>query len=602
MRIPSFVQIQEQLNKCDVSQLPELRISVLRNIILEPIEPYIRVLAYQMSFNGRVRFGEYDNIFQESVGRSEELLNKDTDCALIFMKLENISWDLSRRFVGLTRDEVQSELARIQEYVGAVIGGIRRQSDAMILWHGFEIPSYPGLGIWDTQIDTGQAAVIRELNNYLRTVLREAANAYFVDLNLCMTRIGARSFYDLRYWHIGRAPYTREALCEIACEDFKFIRALKGKNKKCLALDCDGVLWGGIVGEDGLAGIRLGTTYPGSPYYEFQQEVLNLYNRGIIIALCSKNNAEDVWEVFRKHPDMVLKEEHIAAAQINWLDKAANLRQIALDLNIGLDSIVFVDDSEFETNLIRRAIPELEVIHLPENKAVEYRDILVSCGLFETLTLSEEDKKRGAMYKSEVSRKRLQAQATDIEAYLCSLEMVLEVCFADEMTISRIAQLTQKTNQFNLTTRRYSDADIKAFAGSDRSDVIYARMKDTFGDSGIIGVCILKYVGNTAVIDTFLLSCRVLGRGVEDALVVQVLRLAKKRGCERAIGEFYASRRNIQVKDFYLTTGFRRLNERSQGDTGSFLYVLTGQIHREPSFFKSIYSEIDNIGGGDFEG
>jgi HAD superfamily phosphatase (TIGR01681 family) len=163
-----------------------------------------------------------------------------------------------------------------------------------------------------------------------------------------VARLGLSHFYDSRYWHIGRAPFTRQALREIAIEDFKFIRALKGKAKKCLVLDCDNTLWGGIVGEDGLTGIKLGQSYPGSAYYEFQQEILNLHHRGVILALCSKNNEEDVWEVFRRHPDMILREEHIATAQINWGDKAANLRRIAQDLNIGLDSLVFVDDSEFE--------------------------------------------------------------------------------------------------------------------------------------------------------------------------------------------------------------------------------------------------------------
>ena len=361
---------------------------------------------------------------------------------------------------------MQNEVRRIQETITNILTGIRKQTDGMILWHGFEIPLYPGLGIWDSQIPAGQAGVIPELNNFLRTALRSVPNAYYVDLNLCLARVGGKAFYDERYWHIGRAPYSREALCEIASEDFKFIRSLKGKSKKCLVLDCDNVLWGGIIGEDGLSGIKLGKTYPGSPYYEFQQEVVNLYNRGILIALCSKNNAEDVWEVFRTHPDMVLKEKHIAAAEINWEDKATNLKKIAANLNIGLESLVFVDDSEFEVNLVRGAIPEMTVLHFPKDKTVEYRNMLASCGLFDTLTVSAEDRERGVMYQAEAQRKQLQSQALDLETYLKSLEMVIEVKFADDFTLPRIAQLTQKTNQFNLTTRRYSEADIKKYHGS----------------------------------------------------------------------------------------------------------------------------------------
>jgi len=589
----SYAEIQDILNQANLNQYPALNIAVLRNIMLEPIEPYLRYLAYEIGFNAHIRFGEYDNIFQEAMGEHNNLLYEEIDCILIFMKLDTFSWDLSRNFVALSSVKIESESNRVKENIESVLSGIRKKTNAMILWHGFELPTYPALGILDSQNSNGQHALINHLNEYLRDRLRDQKNAYFVDLNLCMARLGANRFYDPRYWHIGRAPFSREALHEIALENFRYIRPLKGKNKKCLALDCDNTLWGGIIGEDGLAGIKLGKTYPGSAYYEFQQEILNLYNRGIILALCSKNNEDDVREVFRKHPNMVLKEEHIATAQINWGDKAANLRQIALDLNIGLDSFVFMDDSEFEVNLIRQVLPEVEVIHLPKNKAVEYRDILVSCGLFDTLTLSEEDKKRGAMYKAEATRKKLQTEITDMDTYYKSLEMELEIRFPDAFSIPRVAQLTQRTNQFNLTTRRYSESDIKDLINSGESDVIYLRLKDKFGDSGIIGTCILKYKDEKTVFDTFLLSCRVLGRGVEDAFLTQTLKLAKKQGCKVAIGEYYATRKNAQVEHFYNKQGFDEMNEKQSEADRYFQYRLDSDIRHEPDFFKNIDSEID---------
>jgi FkbH-like protein len=508
------------------------------------------------------------------------------------MKLENFSWSLARNFSALQAEEVQNEVARIQETVTNILNGIRKQTDGMILWHGFELPLYPGLGTWDSQIPEGQTGVISELNNLLRTALQSVPNAYFVDLNLCLARVGGNTFYDDRYWHIGRAPYSREALCEIASEDFKFIRALKGKNKKCLVLDCDNVLWGGIIGEDGMSGIKLSKTYPGSPYYEFQQEVLSLYNRGIILALCSKNNAADVWEVFNNHPDMVLKEKHIAAAEINWQDKATNLRQIAANLNIGLDSLVFVDDSEFEVNWVREAIPEMTVLHFPKDKTVEYRNILASCGLFDTLTISAEDRKRGAMYKAEAQRKKLQEEVPDLESYYKSLEMVIEVKFADNFTLPRIAQLTQKTNQFNLTTRRYSEADIKSYMEATDADVLSLKLMDKFGDSGIVGVCILKYNEQKAVIDTFLLSCRILGRGVEEVFIIQALKLAKQRGCEAVIGEFYPTAKNAQVKGFYPKQGFEPFSSSTKDGEGQYLLNIKQAIREEPSYFKEIQSGI----------
>ena len=586
----TFAEIQDILNKAKIEHLPRLNISILRNVTVEPIVPYLKFLAYEIGFAAEIRMGDYDNIVQESLGLKEGILEKDTDCVLIFMKLENLSWNLARNFSAIAAEEVQNEMMRIQETIINILSGIRKQTDGMILWHGFEVTLYPGLGIWDSQIPGGQTGVIPELNNILRSSLRGVPNAYYVDLNLCLARVGGKTFYDDRYWHIGRAPYSREALCEIASENFKFIRSLKGKSKKCLVLDCDNVLWGGIIGEDGISGIHLGKTYPGSPYYEFQQEALNLYNRGILIALCSKNNAEDVWEVFRSHPDMIIKEKHIAAAEVNWEDKATNLKKIAVNLNIGLDSLVFVDDSEFEVNLVRRVIPEVTVIHFHKDKTVEYRNLLASCGLFDTLTVSVEDRERGAMYKAEAQRKKLQDQASDLKTYMKSLEMVVEVRFADDFTLPRITQLTQKTNQFNLTTRRYSEADIKKYMEAMDVDVLSLRLVDQFGDSGLVGVCILKYIAQRAVVDTFLLSCRVLGRGVEDVFIIQALKMAKQRGCEAVIGEYYPTKKNAQVKDFYPKQGFEQFSPPTDEVEQRFIFPMSQSIRVEPPYFKEIRS------------
>lgn len=592
----SLAQIQDILNRGISDHFPALNISILRNIVIEPIEPYLKYLAYEMGFNANVKFGQYDNIFQESVARNGNFLGRDTDCVLVFTKLETLSWDIARNYSGLKREDISNEVQRIRTFVGSVLNGIRSQTDAMILWHSFESPIYPALGVFDAQTSDGQQAVILALNEYLRSILQEKGNAYIVDLNSCLSKLGYKEFYDHRYWHIGRAPYTRKALQEIAQKNFRYIRPLKGKNKKCLVLDCDNVLWGGIIGEDGLAGIQLGKTYPGSCYYEFQQEVLNLYSRGIILALCSKNNLDDVWEVFEKHPDMVLKKEHIATFQINWQDKISNLKKIAEDLNIGLDTLVFIDDSEVEVDLVRTGLPQVEVIHAPQNKAVELRDILASYGGFDTLTISEEDKTRGSLYGTELVRKQLQEQCVDLNKYYRALEMRVDISFANEFSVPRIAQLTQKTNQFNLTTKRYSEVDIKKLSDDKSSDVLFVKVRDKFGDSGIVGVCILKYAENKAIIDTLLLSCRVLGRGIEDVILSGVFKLAKIRGCELMIGEYYATPKNNQVADFYMKKGFEKMDCEIQEQRGMFLCRLDRPAIKEPDYFLEICSEIDHIG------
>jgi FkbH-like protein len=552
----TFSQLQKTLESKDLSALAQLNIAILRNVTIEPIETYLRYFAYEAGFNANVSFGKYDNIFQETVAGQGEIISDELDYILIFAQLETLSSSLVCDFTSLSKDDIESEKSHIKDYVSSVLNGIRKQTNAVILWHSFELPQYPALGILDSQMTDGQSEVVIELNRITRDLLKETGNAYLVDMNQSIARLGINDFYDKRYWHIAKSPYSRLALAEIAREDFKFIHALKGKNKKCIVLDCDNTLWGGIIGEDGLTEIKLGTTYPGSVYCEFQKEVLNLYNRGVLVAICSKNNQEDVWEVFQNHPDMVLKEEHIATAQINWQDKASNLRCIAQDLNIGLDSLVFVDDSDFEINLVQQILPEVTVIHLPKEKAVDYKDMLASCGLFDTLIFSAEDKKRGAMYKAETERKKLIAEATDLESYYESLEMVATINLADDFSQPRISQLTQKTNQFNLTTRRYSKTDINEFAESQNSDVLYLKLKDRFGDMGIVGVCILVYENNTAIFDTFLLSCRALGRQVEDVFLENCLQLCQIKGVEFAVGQYFPTSKNIQVKEFFQKRNF----------------------------------------------
>ena len=573
--------------------MPPFNIAIVRNVVVEPIEPYLRYLAYRIGFNARCEFNEYDNVFQEAVGGQKGILNDKTGCVLVFLRLENVSWALARGFASLTAVEIESERDRVKTLITSVVAGIRKQTAGLLLWNSFELPLQPALGIVDYQDGAGQTACIGELNAFLRETLQAQRSAYLLDMNVCRARIGAGLFYDQRYWHMSKAPYSREALEEISNEAFKYIRPLLGKNRKCLVVDCDNVLWGGTIGEDGVPGIKLGRTYPGSAYYELQQEILNFYHRGVVLALCSKNNEQDVWEVFDKHPDMLLRREHIATAQINWRDKVSNLKQIAADLSLGLDSFVFVDDSPFEAEQIRAYLPQVEVVHLPEAQAVEYRDILSAGGWFDTLTLSPEDRKRGAMYRAEASREELQLQSQDLGSYYASLSMVLEIGFVDAFSIPRIAQLTQKTNQFNLTTRRYSDAHIQALSEDRSVDVIHVQLKDRFGESGLAGVCILKYEGARALIDTFLLSCRVLGRGVEDAFLVQCMKRARLKGCTIAIGEYLPTAKNDQVRDFYPQRAFQ---PAAQDQTAHrFELDLVAFEGSEPAFFSRIDSQITRI-------
>ena len=588
----SYSEIQERIKSFDKASFPSFNILILRNIMLEPIEPYLQYNSLGMGLNASIQFGSYDNIIQEVLSDENQEL-ENSDCILVFLYLESFSPKIIRGFHGLTKQEITEEIDRIEKYVFDILSGIRSNSSALILWHGFNRPNYFTMGIADDQIENGQSETILKLNRDIKETVRSISNAYFVDMETCVTRIGYPKFFDDRYWHIGRAPFHREALQIIAEEDFKFIRAVKGKNKKCVVLDCDNTLWGGIVGEDGVQGIEIGKIYPGSAFLDFQQELLNLYQRGIILCLCSKNNEEDVWEVFKKRREMILKKEHIAAHQINWEDKATNIRKLADDLNIGLDSMVFIDDSEFEINLVKQAIPEIYCLQMDKSESVHYKNIIAACGLFDTVSFSNEDKNRGSMYRSEVKRKQLRKQTTNLNEYFKSLHMVLKVEFANKSSIPRISQLTQRTNQFNLTTKRYTEADIQSFSDNPDSDVFSIRLKDIYGDSGIVGICILNYNEMSALIDSFLLSCRVLGRGVEDAFIVQSITLAQNKGMENLIGIYISTAKNNQTQDFFTKHKFDKLNKTE--DELKFILNLRNPDLKTPDYFEMIDSEIETI-------
>lgn len=590
---PNFADISKALQEADLAGLPVLRLGILRNIMLEPLVTYLRHEALAMGFSAEIRLGEYDNVFQEALGGEQAAYDGQTDAVLVFLHLEGVSWSLARNFNALSQEEARQEIDRVREHCAAIVQGLRARTPAMILWHGFLPPLYPALGIFDAQTENGQLQAVQMLNAAVRSAVRAVPNAYFVDLGLSLARVGGRRFLDNRYWHMGRAPYTLEAYKDIAREEMKFLRARLGKTKKCLVLDCDNTLWGGIIGEDGLAGIKLGESSPGSAYVEFQQQILDLHHRGVILALCSKNNEEDVWEVLEKHPASVIRRRHIAASRINWADKPTNIRDLAAELNIGLDSLVFIDDSDFEVNLVRRELPEVGVLHLAKGQAFHAREMLASCGWFDTLTISQEDRARGGMYAAEAERRQQLSVATDLDSYYRSLEMRLVLSLADAFTIPRVAQQTQKTNQFNLTTRRYSEADISAFVSSPGADVLCVQLSDKYGDSGIVGSCVLRYDGDHAHIDTFLLSCRALGRGVEKIFLNHALRLAQKRGAAVAVGEYIATRKNAQVEIFFAKQGFMELPSEEAPAVRRFALQLDGPIETDPDYYSEIVSKLD---------
>ncbi len=539
------------------SRMPALKVVILRNFTIDPLIPVLKGEIASAGFYPVIHLGGYDTIAQEVFDSESAQYMAKPDLVFVSQWLEVLAPALATRFPSLSFSQVNDEIDRVLNMTSQFITALRQHTNVPIVINNFILPCHPALGILDVQSEQHQTHTILRLNLELLRCLKNYRDVYLIDYMSLMAQIGSKQGVDERYWQIGRAPVGRNALIPLGQEYGKFIRALYGKARKCLVLDCDNVLWGGILGEDGLNNIKLGTAFPGSGYQSFQREVLNLHDRGVILALCSKNNEPDVLEVLQKHPDMLLRENSLSAWQINWDDKASNIMRIAQELNIGLDSIVFVDDSQFECDLVRERLPQVAVVQLSSDP-LTFSASLNAKAYFDTLVFSEEDKNRNQMYRDQRIRKKLiNLSAGSIEEYLNNLEMEALIGLVDDTSIARVAQLTQRTNQFNLTTRRYSEGDIRLMQSSG-ADIFYLKLRDRISDMGLVGVAIVKYSGQQAEIDTFLLSCRVLGRKVEEAFLGHILDYAKTyRNCRSVLGYYYATKKNQQVADFYDRMGFR---------------------------------------------
>jgi FkbH-like protein len=340
---------------------------------------------------------------------------------------------------------------------------------------------------------------------------------------------------------------------------------LSGRVAKALVVDLDNTLWGGVVGEDGLDGIQVGPEYPGAAYLALQRAIQALRHRGVLLAVASKNNPDEALDALDRHPGMLLRSGDFAALRINWNDKARSLREIAEELNIGVDSLAFLDDNPAEREQVRLELPEVTVVELPSDP-MGYARALADCPVFERLSLTREDQQRGRLYEDQRQRADLQRASASLEDFLRSLEMEMSMGPVEPASVRRVAQLTQKTNQFNLTTRRYSEQEIDALASDPGARVYQVQVRDRFGDNGLVGVAITRRGADAWEIDTLLLSCRVIGRAVESAMLARLSDDARAAGATRLCGWFLPTAKNAPASDFYPSHGFSLL-ESSDGAT-----------------------------------
>ncbi len=375
-------------------------------------------------------------------------------------------------------------------------------------------------------------------------------NVSIVDVKNLFLQHGAAELIDERMHYLAKSHWSLKGLKELSKLYFRYFKAFKGIRKKCVVLDLDNTLWGGIIGDDGIENIILSNDGEGKAFFDFQRELLKLYNRGILLAINSKNTEEIVLETMKSHPNMVLKPEHFISMKINWNNKAQNMKEIADEINISLDSLIFLDDSEFEREVVSTQFPEVLVPDLPKDFS-EYPNFIRSLDVFDFLSLTNDDFARNKMYKANVQRDQLKKSTISIEDFYYSLDMVATIGIIDDFQVPRIAQMTQKTNQFNLRTQRYTDAAIKNFLQNPGYEVYFLSLADKYGDNGIVGTAIVKIEDTEAFIDSFIFSCRVLGRTAESALLNYVIENVANKGLKKLVGEYIPTKKNLPCKEFY---------------------------------------------------
>ncbi|NND69257.1 MAG: HAD-IIIC family phosphatase, partial [Halioglobus sp.] len=431
-----------------------------------------------------------------------------------------------------------------------------------------------GLGLFDAMAEQSESAWWSDTRRAVASTLRQHSGTTLLDLDGLVTNVGASNFFDARLWYSSVFPFAPDGCLAVADAVTSLAASLKRTRAKVIVLDADNTLWGGVIGEDGMQGIALGPEYPGCAYVDFQRRVLALKQRGFVLAVCSKNNMDDFMEVLESHPHMLLKKEDFAAMRVNWTPKPDNLRALAEELNLGLDSFIFADDSDHECAAVRHALPEVEVVQVP-GKPVEVAACLDHLPRLQVLNLTDEDLAKTAMYQAEAQRKSQMADLSSgggsVQDYLKSLNMKMAIGRDDAAHLPRLAQLTQKTNQFNLTTRRYSEQDVARYIEADDATVYHFSLADNFGDSGIVGLAIVekgveKSVEKSAEknasrarLDTFLMSCRVIGRCAEQAFLARIIDNLRDEGIAELEAEYIPTRKNVLVATFLPDNGFTAL-------------------------------------------
>ena len=533
----------------------KIKIAVLGNCATQFFSKSIEGYAKLSGLNVAVLDTDYNQIDAQLLDDESEVYKYKPDAILIWLATDKLYEEFLDTTLEMRASFAELTMQRLVHYWDLVA----RNCNARILQPNFTEIDDKALGQYSCKVKSTFTYQIRKLNFMLEEAMNSRKDVYPIDFLSVQIQEGQHSFFDGALYYNAKMTISLDVMPKIAKAVVDVLLAMEGRIKKCIILDLDNTLWGGVIGDDGLGGIQIGELGRGHAFWNFQRWLKQLKECGIILAVCSKNNEEIAKEPFEKHEEMVLRLSDISVFVANWNDKASNIKLIQETLNIGMDSIVFIDDNPFERNLVKSLISEIEVPDLPEDPAL-YLNFLQECNYFETVSFTGANADRTKQYQAEYERRQLQMTFDSIDKYLESLEMVGEIKPFDSVHYARIAQLTQRSNQFNLRTIRYTEDEIERIANDSKYITLYYTLKDRFGDHGLVSVVIMERISDAEVfIDTWLMSCRVLKRGMEEFIVNGIIREAKKNGFEIINAEYIATPKNSMVKDIYKNMGFAEL-------------------------------------------
>jgi FkbH-like protein len=537
------------------------RVAIVGGANLHPLVDLFEHFAVVLEgVNCEVWTGDYDNYHAEIMDAESPLYEFNPDAVLLLPSERRCVYDGP-----LTSPRVEQEEAgrRLAGELLDLCTHVHARCGAEVITANFRLSPY---------FDPGPMRNTSLISNYafrkfvnLELGARLPSYVHICDVEFLSNRRGNLSGVDDRTWFESKQPFAAGLLVDVAREYAHILSSLTHATKKVVVLDLDNTLWGGVIGDDGLEGIELGTTSPGGEAYrDFQKYLLELSKRGVLLAVCSKNDYDKAIEPFEKHPEMVLRLKDIVCFKANWEPKSDNIRQIASELNLGLDSLVFIDDNRAEIEIVNQFVPEVSTIWAGDDPS-EFAAKLKDSRFFEYRNVTEEDVQRVQQYKQESERQQLLNTCTDMDSYLGSLEMVGTIKPFDRLDAPRVAQLIGKSNQFNLTTRRRTEAEVLAVIADEQYSAFTMRLSDRFGDHGLIAIVIGHASSEDFAIDTWLMSCRVLKRQVEEEVLNEIVRLARNRGCTKVVGRYIPTAKNGMVRDLYPKMGFAHSREESDG-------------------------------------